>query len=78
LAAQPEVDRAAPRVGDCTAGQQQLQSFHFTTIDGEHTILSEHDFRISDAYSTSGDRIDGNSEMPSCPWFFVIARKIEA
>jgi SAM-dependent methyltransferase len=51
---------------------------HFSTIEGEHTILREHGFRISDAFSTSGDRIDGNSEMPSCPWFFVVARKIDA
>ena len=50
---------------------------HFSTIEGEHTILGEHGFRISDAFSTSGDRIDENSEMPSCPWFFVVARKID-
>jgi SAM-dependent methyltransferase len=51
---------------------------HFSTVEGERTILSEHGFRISDLFATTGARIDGNTEMPPCPWFFVIARKVDA
>jgi SAM-dependent methyltransferase len=73
-----KVTERHPEWATAPLANNNFNLFHFTTIEGEHTILSEHGLRISDAYSTSGDRIDGNSEMPSCPWFFVVARKIEA
>ena len=58
--------------------QHSYRLLHFSTMEGEQAILSKHGFRISEAFSASGDRIDANSEMPSCPWFFVVARKIDA
>jgi SAM-dependent methyltransferase len=48
---------------------------HFSTPKGERELLSEHGFFISDLFASTGVRVESDSAMPQCPWFFVVARK---
>jgi SAM-dependent methyltransferase len=50
---------------------------YFATPEGERKILAEHGFTVLETIASTGQRVDNGSEMPLCPWFFVVARKME-
>jgi SAM-dependent methyltransferase len=45
---------------------------HFSSPEGECSILDEHGLVISDLFDNTGNRIEGAKAR--CPWFFVVAR----